>query len=461
MVDFEERRGVRVRRLPAPPATARVPARSAPKRRRPPAGTVAPSRSAKAQRLFEGADDTRIVRRTDSIGPQGGPVDGAVESRIRSSAGGRPMGADVRAPMEAAFGTDFGDVRVHADSDVAQQIGAVAFTWGRDVHFAAGAYAPTTASGQRVLAHELAHVVQQDPTVRRLEIEGGDTKNLVALFKYDKDEMKNPWNFARKFGPFGPDQKFSTKEIPATVRSDVEAHFNVFKDLTLDLNNVSNALGQKKAQAQRRAIRRDMQREFDTIISTLQMALDDVADHLDEQVEKAGDALYKDRMARQPAMTGSLKKFQEKFAWPVVDPFKDAEVLIGLDPFRELVKKNLSQIVTNAAQAATALTPAEQLALTAEQNAVNTQLNIWNTTDNLAGMNPDGTWGTSAGGAAGHFAPTTVSQRVWRRLRKWWLSKAGAWVAPSLTTDWSLKLDQDTTNLPARSPRINYHVNVA
>jgi hypothetical protein len=83
------------------------------------------------------------------------------------------------------------------------------------------------------------------------------------------------------------------------------------------------------------------------------------------------------------------------------------------------------------------------------------------TANNPPGMNADGTWGTSAGGAVGNFAPTTVTERVWRRLRKWWLAKAGAWVAPGLTTDWSLKRDQDTTNNPARSPRINYHINVA
>jgi hypothetical protein len=59
---------------------------------------------------------------------------------------------------------DFADVRVHADGeagDAAQAVGASAFTVGSHVVFAPGAYAPTTAMGRTLLAHELAHVLQQ------------------------------------------------------------------------------------------------------------------------------------------------------------------------------------------------------------------------------------------------------------------------------------------------------------
>jgi outer membrane protein OmpA-like peptidoglycan-associated protein len=65
--------------------------------------------------------------------------------------------------MEARFGHDFSGVRVHTDGQAAASAaayGAIAYTVGRDVVMGAGAFAPETASGRRVLAHELAHVVQ-------------------------------------------------------------------------------------------------------------------------------------------------------------------------------------------------------------------------------------------------------------------------------------------------------------
>ena len=77
---------------------------------------------------------------------------------------GRPLEPSVRGEMEARFGYDFSRVRVHADAaaaDSARAVGAEAYTVGRDVVFGAARYAPATARGNSLLAHELAHVVQQ------------------------------------------------------------------------------------------------------------------------------------------------------------------------------------------------------------------------------------------------------------------------------------------------------------
>jgi hypothetical protein len=66
--------------------------------------------------------------------------------------------------MESAFGASFDDVRVHTDeqaSKSAESVGANAYTVGSDVVFRSGQYSPSSAVGQRTLAHELAHVVQQ------------------------------------------------------------------------------------------------------------------------------------------------------------------------------------------------------------------------------------------------------------------------------------------------------------
>jgi peptidoglycan/xylan/chitin deacetylase (PgdA/CDA1 family) len=77
---------------------------------------------------------------------------------------GRPLNAAVRARMEPGFGHSFADVRVHADgraAESARAVGARAYAVGRDVVFGAGRYAPGSAEGERLIAHELAHVVQQ------------------------------------------------------------------------------------------------------------------------------------------------------------------------------------------------------------------------------------------------------------------------------------------------------------
>ena len=76
--------------------------------------------------------------------------------------------------MEAGFGHDFSQVRVHDDqrsAAAADDLGAAAYTAGSDIVFSAGSYQPDTAAGRWLVAHELAHVVQQAdaPPPRRSE----------------------------------------------------------------------------------------------------------------------------------------------------------------------------------------------------------------------------------------------------------------------------------------------------
>ena len=85
-----------------------------------------------------------------------------VEEELRRD--GRPLDSAVRTEMERILGHDLGDVRVHADSAAAQAagaLGAAAFTAGGHIVFGQGRYQPETAEGLRLLAHELAHTVQQ------------------------------------------------------------------------------------------------------------------------------------------------------------------------------------------------------------------------------------------------------------------------------------------------------------
>lgn len=94
-------------------------------------------------------------------------VHGAFGATVRDGmkSTGRPLDASTRAEMERRFGQEFGEVRVHTDSDAsesARKMQARAYTVGRDVIFGGGQYDPSTKEGQRLLAHELTHVVQQD-----------------------------------------------------------------------------------------------------------------------------------------------------------------------------------------------------------------------------------------------------------------------------------------------------------
>src|SRR6266498_1223820 len=70
----------------------------------------------------------------------------------------------MRTSMEQRFGQDFSAVRVHTDTQAAESaraVNALAFTLGHHVAFARGQYSPASSYGQRLLAHELTHVVQQ------------------------------------------------------------------------------------------------------------------------------------------------------------------------------------------------------------------------------------------------------------------------------------------------------------
>ena len=78
---------------------------------------------------------------------------------------GQPLEASLRTQLEPRFGHTFADVRVHADEQADQltdHFGARAFTVGNDIFFKSGAFTPDLSEGQHLIAHELAHVVQQD-----------------------------------------------------------------------------------------------------------------------------------------------------------------------------------------------------------------------------------------------------------------------------------------------------------
>jgi hypothetical protein len=113
------------------------------------------------------------LQRSASAAATSGFAPPIVHDVLRSS--GQPLDSATRSYFEPRLGMDLSGVRTHTDSRAdqsAQAVSALAYTSGRDIAFRAGAYAPSTASGGRLLAHELAHVAQQNgatPTLQREE----------------------------------------------------------------------------------------------------------------------------------------------------------------------------------------------------------------------------------------------------------------------------------------------------
>lgn len=117
---------------------------------------------------------------------------------------GLPLDAETRAFMEPRFGHDFGHVRVHADADAAESaraVNALAYTVGHDLVFGYGQHAPQSLTGQRLLAHELTHVIQQRATIpqSRLEIgEANDSSEQEAdevadvVMRSSPDDLRSP-----------------------------------------------------------------------------------------------------------------------------------------------------------------------------------------------------------------------------------------------------------------------------
>ncbi|MFC9493553.1 DUF4157 domain-containing protein [Streptomyces sp. NPDC056982] len=134
-------------------------------------------------------DEERLQRKATSLLPTasraGAPVDTVFDSP------GQPLETPVRATFEQSFGHDFAHVRVHTGTDAdraAAHVAAAAFTVAPHVVFAGGRYAPGTPAGARLLAHELAHVVQQDGGTRTRRMQ----RQLAAASAQTTVRTNNP-----------------------------------------------------------------------------------------------------------------------------------------------------------------------------------------------------------------------------------------------------------------------------
>jgi hypothetical protein len=145
----------------------------------PDAGPIAPSRSpaldaATLMHLQRTAGNAGVVQMLAGEEEQASPVHDVVGS------GGSALDPGTRSTMESAFGQSFDDVRVHTDAQAsasAESVGANAYTVGSDIVFKGGQFDPGSAAGQRTIAHELAHVVQQS----RGPVDGSDAPGGIKV----------------------------------------------------------------------------------------------------------------------------------------------------------------------------------------------------------------------------------------------------------------------------------------
>ena len=121
-------------------------------------------------------------------------ADPAVDSVL--SSGGQPLESSIRGSMEALFNEDFSNVRIHTDAEAAESaraVNALAYTSGEDVVFGANQFDPSTNEGSQLIAHELAHTVQQRDTgvssspgsattISRAPIPGAAEPESISLF---------------------------------------------------------------------------------------------------------------------------------------------------------------------------------------------------------------------------------------------------------------------------------------
>jgi len=150
-----------------------------------------------------------------------------LESRINSlKGGGQPLDSATRSFFEPRFGHDFSHVRVHTDSssaDTAKSINARAFTLGNHVVMGTGEYQPNIQSGQRLLGHELTHMIQQNSLANNLIQRQNDSSEQNGVEFDPRREILSLVAFDRRY----PEVLRTFNSLDAAIdelNADVEAY---------------------------------------------------------------------------------------------------------------------------------------------------------------------------------------------------------------------------------------------
>ena len=149
-----------------------------------------------------------------------GAVPPVVQAVLQTS--GQPLDAATRRFMEPRFGHDFSRVRVHTDARAeasAEAVHARAYTVGSNVAFGANEYAPATARGRELLAHELAHVVQQGAAATHSPAEAAG-EGATEARDLQTSRISEPGRLQRK--PKGGKDSPKTEACPPMERNERE-----------------------------------------------------------------------------------------------------------------------------------------------------------------------------------------------------------------------------------------------
>jgi hypothetical protein len=134
-----------------------------------------------AQPNNEGSNRTVVMRKSRAGASRQSSEPATIQKQLGE---GQPLTENVRSRMESVFGTSFSNVRTHTDANAASisnRVNARAFTVGNHVAFDSGEYKPGTMLGDALIAHELAHVVQQQGASEAVDKMERGTENYDSL----------------------------------------------------------------------------------------------------------------------------------------------------------------------------------------------------------------------------------------------------------------------------------------
>ena len=197
----------------------------------------------KVQRQSEGEEEEeQSVQAKREGGPTGGEISAKQTAEIETiKSGGEPLNPSSRNFFEQRFGHDFSNVRIHSDERAAQSaksIDAQAYTNGPHIVFGAGHYSPHTHAGQKLLAHELTHVIQQGKSMAQTR--------LMRAPDDPADKARYPTTSERKEvkGIFHPQQTQVEESGSATVEPVKEPDkFEPFEQSVLGTQILSPVVG--------------------------------------------------------------------------------------------------------------------------------------------------------------------------------------------------------------------------
>jgi hypothetical protein len=191
-----------------------------------------------------GTAPLRIQRFTAQSSAQADIAPASVDRVLAGS--GRSLNPALRQDMERRFGHDFSQVRLHSGSAAeqsARDVNANAYTAGNNIVFGAGRFAPETHDGRRLIAHELAHVVQQSGTKGGQFPQRGRTPGMLA--SADSLSLPSPSTAALQR------QQAKAKALPSDQSEPAPAEHDVAEAGLLAVGYALQSIAAPEAQALR------------------------------------------------------------------------------------------------------------------------------------------------------------------------------------------------------------------